>query len=142
EHMLPRGRSSDWANDGGIYRPVQLLGTPKAYLDRLEIEAQPDSSDGNAKAEINAIIHNASQQTWKGKVSLRIFDEQTGLAVVTQPGPSDLSIGAGQTTTAKVSTMIPNASLWHFDHPHLYRAEVSIAGGTTTGSHVFESTFG
>src|SRR6185437_537008 len=53
-----------------------------------------------------------------------------------------LSIGAGQTTTAKVSTMIPNASLWHFDHPHLYRAEVSIAGGTTTGSHVFESTFG
>jgi beta-galactosidase len=22
EHMLPRGRSSDWAHDGGIYRPV------------------------------------------------------------------------------------------------------------------------
>lgn len=142
ERMLPRGRSSDWANDGGIYRPVQLLVTPKTYIDRLEIQAQPDSSNGNAKAEINAIIHNASQQTWKGKVSLRIFDEQTGLAVVAQPGPSGLSIGAGQTTTAKVSTMIPHVSLWHFDHPHLYRAKVSIAGGTPASSHVFESTFG
>ena len=26
EQMLPRGRSSDWAHDGGIYRPVTLLG--------------------------------------------------------------------------------------------------------------------
>lgn len=25
---LPRGRSSDWAHDGGIYRPVRLLVTP------------------------------------------------------------------------------------------------------------------
>jgi beta-glucuronidase len=32
EHMLPRGRSSDWANDGGIFRPVQLLVTPKNLL--------------------------------------------------------------------------------------------------------------
>jgi beta-galactosidase/beta-glucuronidase len=29
QHMVPRGQSSDWANDGGIYRPVQLLITPK-----------------------------------------------------------------------------------------------------------------
>src|SRR5262249_48383950 len=29
QHMLPRGDSSDWANDGGIFRPVQLLITPK-----------------------------------------------------------------------------------------------------------------
>ena len=27
ETMLPRGKSSDWAHDGGIYRPVNVLVT-------------------------------------------------------------------------------------------------------------------
>ena len=35
EHMLPRGRSSDWAHDGGIFRPVQLLITPKVFVERV-----------------------------------------------------------------------------------------------------------
>src|SRR5204863_8156194 len=38
QHMLPRGPSSDWANDGGIFRPVQLLITPQTFFDRVEIE--------------------------------------------------------------------------------------------------------
>src|SRR5216683_1328903 len=42
DHMLPRGRSSDWAHDGGIFRPVQLLVTPKTFVERVEIEAIPD----------------------------------------------------------------------------------------------------
>src|SRR6185437_7609447 len=140
EHMLPRGRSSDWANDGGIYRPVQLLVTPNTYVERLAIDAQPDLADGSAKIGINAVAHNASRQAWKGNMLLRIFDEQTGLAAIPQTSSSNLSIDAGQTTTAKLSAIIPKASLWHFDHPHLYRAEISIEGGAN--SHVFASTFG
>ena len=33
ESMLPRGRSSDWAHDGGIYRPVRLLVTPQVFIE-------------------------------------------------------------------------------------------------------------
>jgi beta-galactosidase len=142
EHMLPRGRSSDWAHDGGIYRPVQLLVTPKVYVERLEIEAQPDFRSGNAKAEINVITRNTSQRAWKGRMSLRIIDEQTGLTPVTPPGPSNVSVEAGQATTTKLSAVIPKASLWHFDRPHLYRAEVSIEGGMPATAHSFVSTFG
>ena len=43
EAMLPRGRSSDWAHDGGIYRPVRLLITPKVFLERIEVDAAPTS---------------------------------------------------------------------------------------------------
>lgn len=34
--MLPRGDSSDWANDEGIFRPVQLLITPKIFVGRVD----------------------------------------------------------------------------------------------------------
>jgi beta-glucuronidase len=78
EHMLPRGQSSDWANDGGIFRPVQLLVTPKTYVDRLEIEGQPDLSNRNAKAEINVILHNASQQTSTGSRTVASLTIATG----------------------------------------------------------------
>jgi beta-galactosidase len=142
EHMLPRGRSSDWAHDGGIYRPVQLLVTPKVYVERLEIEAQPDFANGSAKVEISAITRNTLQETWKGRMSLRIVDEQTGLPVVTQPGPSNVPVEAGQTTTTKLFAVISKARLWHFDRPHLYRAEVSIEGGTPAAMHSLVSTFG
>ena len=37
--LNPRGRSSDWAHDGGIYRPVHLLVTPASYVERLDITA-------------------------------------------------------------------------------------------------------
>jgi beta-glucuronidase len=42
QHMVPRGQSSDWANDGGIVRPVQLLITPKTFVERVDIDAVPD----------------------------------------------------------------------------------------------------
>ncbi|MGD1102513.1 MAG: sugar-binding domain-containing protein, partial [Terriglobia bacterium] len=40
--ILPRSRSYDWAQDGGITRPVSLLVAPSAYIDRLWIDAVPD----------------------------------------------------------------------------------------------------
>jgi beta-glucuronidase len=153
DHMLPRGRSSDWAHDGGIYRPVQLLVTPKVYIERLAIEAQPDLANGSAKVEIDVIAHNSSTipgvlggnlSPWPGTMLLRIIDEQTGLPVVAQPGPSTVAIGYGQTITTKLFATITNASLWHFDHPNLYRAEVTLmtAIGTPVITHTASSTFG
>jgi beta-glucuronidase len=153
EHMLPRGRSSDWAHDGGIYRPVQLLVTPKVYIERLAIEAQPDLANGSAKVEIDVIAHNAFMfpgvvaaniSHWSGTMLLRIIDEQTGLAVVTQPGPSSVTIRNGQPTTTKLFATISKPSLWHFDHPNLYRAEVTITTllGSPVITHTAASTFG
>ena len=46
-NMLPRGRSSDWAHDGGIYRPVQLFITAKTFVERVDLEAVPDLASGD-----------------------------------------------------------------------------------------------
>src|SRR5882762_2975387 len=62
--MLPRKQSSDWAHDGGIYRPVQLLITPKAFVERVDIEAIPDLASGDGKLAITAYIRNTSLKSW------------------------------------------------------------------------------
>ena len=39
--MLPVNRRFDWANDGGIIRPVELWVTGKQYIKELTITAKP-----------------------------------------------------------------------------------------------------
>jgi len=60
--MLPRGQSSDWTHDGGIYRPVTLLITPRVYIERVDVDAVPDLANGFANVEISVVIRNSSDR--------------------------------------------------------------------------------
>jgi beta-glucuronidase len=144
DHMLPRGRSSDWAHDGGIYRPVQLLVTPKTFVERVYIEAVPDLIRGEGNLTITAYARNASSKRWSGRASFQVFDEATGLVVLTNSEtnsePSDLFIEAGAVQPVLVHAVLPHAKLWHFDHSNLYRLDFSIADEHE--SHQFTTTFG
>jgi beta-galactosidase/beta-glucuronidase len=81
--MLPRGHSSDWAHDGGIFRPVQLLITPKVFVERVDVEATPNLTGGEATIAITSYIRNTSRKDWSGRTSYRIVDETSGLTVLT-----------------------------------------------------------
>ena len=129
EHMVPRGRSSDWAHDGGIYRPVQLLITAKTFVERVDVEAIPDLASGDGKLAITAYIRNTSLKSWIGRASFRIIDEETGLTVLTSSDTPGFTIKSAGTQTQKFEATLPKAKLWHFDHPNLYRLIFSIAGG-------------
>src|SRR5712692_10831626 len=83
EHMVPKGRSSDWAHDGGIYRPVQLIITANTFVERVDVEAVPDLASGDGKLAITAYLRNTSSKSWIGRASFRIIDDETGLTVVT-----------------------------------------------------------
>jgi len=140
EHMVPRGHSSDWAHDGGIYRPVQLLITPKTFVARVDVEAVPDLASGDAKIAITADLRNTSLKDWTGRVAFQIIDEETGSAVTTSADIPRLTIKGGAVQTSTFATTVPKAKLWHFDHPNLYRLIFSIAG--TQGTHRLTQTFG
>jgi len=129
EHMVPRGRSSDWAHDGGIYRPVQLLITAKTFVERVDVEAIPDLASGDGKLAITAYIRNTSLKSWIGRASFRIIDEETGLTVLTSSDTPGFTIKSAGTQTQKFEATLSKAKLWHFDHPNLYRLIFSIAGG-------------
>jgi beta-galactosidase len=140
EHMLPRGRSSDWAHDGGIFRPVQILITPKVFVERVDVEATPNLSSGDATIAITSYIRNSSPKGWSGRTSYRIVDEASDLTVLTgsaAPGPS---IKPGTTETQTMQVVLTKAKLWHFDHPSLYRLEFSIMAAGE--SHCFPTVFG
>src|ERR1700722_3746228 len=140
EHMLPRGLSSDWANDGGIFRPVQLLVTPKTFVDRLYVDAVPDLSNGDAALTITAHCRNTGTTPWVGTLAFRVIDEGTGRVVLTHADPAKLTLKADTDRTVTAKVRFPDAKRWHFDSPHLYRLEAAIDNGPE--SHHVEATFG
>jgi len=140
EKMVPRGRSSDWAHDGGIYRPVQLLITPKIFVERVGVEALPELASGDGGLTITAYVRNTDSKPWRGRALFRVVDEETGLTVLSSSVTSNLSIEGGATRTSRFEATLPKAKLWHFDHPNLYRLVFSIANGEET--HQLAVTFG
>jgi beta-glucuronidase len=132
DSMLPRGGSSDWAHDGGIYRPVHLLITPKVFIERIEIDSEPDLASGGGVVAARAIIRNVSSSPWEGSVEFRA-DEEHG---VLSSAPVRVAAAARQTVALPVAR-VPNAKLWHFDHPNLYQGRMTLSNG-----HAVASTFG
>jgi len=140
QHMVPRGRSSDWANDGGIFRPVQLLVTPKTFIERVDVNAMPDLASGDGKLAITAHIRNASGKPWRGKATFFVAEEEEPLTVLSGSPGKGLSVNTGAVETLSIQATLPKAKLWHFDHPHLYRLEFSIWDGSR--EHRFATSFG
>jgi len=106
-NMLPRGRSSDWAHDGGIYRPVQLLITPKTFVERVDVEAVPDLLGGDGKLAITAYFRNTDSKPWTGRAGFRIIDDKTGQTVVTGPDTPGFTIKSGAPSVKIFGEEIP-----------------------------------
>jgi beta-glucuronidase len=138
DRMLPRARSSDWAHDGGIYRPMRLLVTPKVFIERVEIDAEPDLATGNTELRVRAVIRNSDTRAAEGSIGLRAVDKTTGLAAADKSSAARYAVKAGEASMVEVPpSLIEQAKLWHFDHPNLYRLELRLSSG-----HEVSETFG
>jgi beta-glucuronidase len=139
--MLPRGHSSDWTHDGGIYRPVTLLITPRVYIERVDVDAVPDLANGFANVDISVVIRNSSDMEFKGRLSVHAIEEDTGLTVLEGSDGTPVDIAPGAQITRSLPTFkIEKPKLWHFDAPNLYSLTVGL-GGAAVG-HEFTTTFG
>lgn len=140
DQMLPRNQSSDWAHDGGIYRPVQLLITPRVYVERVDVEALPELGSGNGLLSMHAHLRNAGTAAWRGRAAYRVVEEATGLTVLSSADEASFSLEAGASLTQGFAATLRHAKWWHFDHPHLYRLLFSVSNGAE--SHQVSTTFG
>ena len=140
DRMLPRGQSSDWANDGGIFRPLQLLITPKTFIERVDVDTVPDLASGDGNLTITAYIRNTGATTSTSNASFCITEEEEPVKVSSDSPVKSFSIKPGALETLTLKATLLKAKLWHFDHPHLYRLEFSISDGSAT--HRFTTTFG
>jgi beta-galactosidase len=139
--MLPRGHSSDWTHDGGIYRPVTQLISPRIYIERVDVDAVPDLPNGFANVDISVVIRNSSDREWKGRLSVRAIEEDTGLAVLGGSDENPVDIAPGANITRYLPTFkIDKPKLWHFDAPNLYSLSVALNGAEI--AHEYTTTFG
>jgi beta-galactosidase len=139
--MLPRGHSSDWTHDGGIYRPVSLLITPRVYIERVDVDAVPDLGNEAASLGISVGIRNTTGQEFKGSLAVQVIDENTGLPALQESNAATVNIASGQSITHPLPTFkIANPKLWLFDTPNLYSLSVVLNGAEI--SHPFTTTFG
>jgi len=140
QNMVPRGNSSDWAHDGGIFRPVQILVTPSTFVEQVHVDAVPDLTSADAKLTITAYIRNSASDTWKGMVSFRVAEEDSPSTIWTHNVGEVVSVRAQSARQISLQGLLPNARLWHFDSPNLYQLECSISDDNH--SHRFTTTFG
>ncbi len=140
DHMVPRGRSSDWATDGGIVRPVQLLITPRAFIATVDVEALPDADHSEGRVTIVAHIRNSAARRWSGDIAFHVVDLATGLDVPNTVHSERLSLPSRSSVERPVSLVIKAPKLWHFDHPHLYSLEIALRNSQT--EHRTSTAFG
>jgi beta-galactosidase len=140
DRMLPRNKSYDWTDDGGIIRPVNLLVTARTFIERVEIDAQPDLANGSAKISIRAIVRNAAPQAQKASIQAAIRRYGSAEEAM-RIGPVDAALepNGSQVVTLGPATL-RNAALWHFDTPHLY--EASLESNSSSGFHELIESFG
>jgi len=138
--MLPRMKAFDWANDGGIVRPVQLLVTPPVFIEQLQVDATPDLESNRARIALTATIRNTLHTMQHASIAARVSASDA-------PTTEDLHVSA-QAVLTPASTKqialepidISAPKLWHFDAPHLYRAEAVLK--VNGQSHVLGDDFG
>jgi beta-galactosidase len=138
--ILPRMESFDWANDGGIVRPVSLLLTPRVFIDRIEIDAVPNLEKKTASVAIRAIVRNTLPAAQPVSLSATV-QLKTASSAQFETEPAQATIAAGATAVVALPTIhLDSPSLWHFDAPHLYSAIADLHAGTV--SHRLSDTFG
>ncbi|HVX65489.1 MAG TPA: glycoside hydrolase family 2 TIM barrel-domain containing protein [Bryobacteraceae bacterium] len=135
--MLPRRNSSDWAHDGGIYRPVWLLVNRDVFIESMAVDADLDLTTRDAALEVALVVRNSGRTAWEGAAAFRVTDEEGGneeLSVA--PVPLRLAAGERKRLALPPAT-VRQPRLWHFDQPALYRLSATLSNGEQS-----ESTFG
>ena len=140
DRMLPRNKSYDWTDDGGIIRPVILLVTPRTFLERVEIDSVPDLSAGAAEIRIRAVVRNTAPQAQRLNIHT-VIRRHGGTDELLHLGPVTSTIEANGNQVVELGpAVLHNAELWHFDTPHLYDASVELK--SLSGVHELVEQFG
>jgi len=120
ETALPCGTSFDWANDGGLYRPVSLYLTGPVRIGVTRLSARPfippygtRQNGGSASFSFSTVLDASQPCTLRW--SLR--DGETVLCKGTEAGVSG---------TCRVEQTLSDIVYWHFDHPKLYTLRLSV----------------
>lgn len=121
---VPQDGHNRWYTGGGIYRPVHLLVSEDAYMQRYGVRVTT-LSVAPACVRVEVMTHGGDC------AEVRIA-EKNGKEVVC----AKAAVADGR---AVVELEIPDAKLWNAEHPNLYLAEVTLYSGGKAVDTVTES---
>ncbi|MEO2202932.1 glycoside hydrolase family 2 TIM barrel-domain containing protein [Paenibacillus pabuli] len=136
---LPMGNSFDWADDGGIIRGVSLIVSGRAAIDYTKIQAVPVFSDeGEGCCSPYGLI--------SGEICLwGQYGEanNTSLKMIVRVTSKDGTIISEEWEKSSFKSLlhfknikVESPKLWHFDHPHLYKVNLSLNVGEVLSDEV------
>lgn len=128
EKALPYKRSSDWPADGGIIRSARLFILPQAHIDRVKVHStlNPATTEAQWEAEVETTVPATANQAYQCQVLLMNPEGQT----IYISKSNDLEAKTNPVQSL-FSGKITHPTLWHFDHPNLYRLCVRLMQSET-----------
>ena len=131
---LPYGRSFDWANDGGLYRPVECLRTGRLCFEDVSVCAQPvllptgerqqggaalfgfDAALSGAQAgdTLQWALHEGAENSFSPLSAAPLMQGELPLA---------------ENAASLAPFLLPRVSFWHFDRPALYTLRLRLTAG-------------
>lgn len=132
EEMLPYDTSFDWANDGGLIRPAELLVTGKSFIKNPVVTARPVITlQKERQDEGSAVFGMTAQTDGSGAEELSLewaLYEGCDNVVAVEP----VCNGKEPVTNGKAEIpgrVIPTVKYWHFDNPSLYTLKMVLKAG-------------
>lgn len=132
--MLPYERSFDWANDGGLIRPVELLVTGGSFLTSPQVTARPvitvsdcRQDGGSAVFGLKAGINGSTSE--QHTLEWELYEGCDGAETLKTEG---CVVCRG--SQAEISgRLLDSIRFWHFDSPSLYTLKLVLkAEGAVT----------
>lgn len=114
DDALPHGKDFDWANDGGMIRPVELIEYSENDIEHIKIESTVTDffEDGKGKAKIVCDFDFCCQKHLP--FSVRVKEKKSGTPVFEKE-----NICGSQTEFC-----LNDVTLWDTENPFLYVLEV------------------
>jgi beta-galactosidase len=137
--MLPRNRSYDWTDDGGLIRPVNLLITPRVFIERVEIDAVPHLDRKEASVAVRVHVSNTTGKEQALQLHGSISLEGSGDSRRIPPAQAKVNSATSAVVELQPVT-IASPALWHFDSPRLYTAKLQLR--YEAAEHSYSETFG
>lgn len=123
---LPYARSFDWANDGGLIRPVTLWSCGSHRLSGCRVSARPLIPELGQRLDSGAASFSA-----RGCIDGPDADDLTLVWKVCADGEEQQPVGQGELSCKAGTFALPEqlwqqVAYWHFDAPHLYTLTLAL----------------
>ncbi|GHV71946.1 hypothetical protein AGMMS49928_26390 [Spirochaetia bacterium] len=139
DDALPRDRSFDWADDGGIFRDITLIVTNTDAVDYVQVFAEPEITGTDKRVNETGGVFSATVHLCDNAAVSRPLDLQYEICRIAENGADNAECvytsGKYCITEGKEyhlpAVQLKMINLWHFDRPCLYRFKLSLsnAGG-------------